>query len=131
MRKIKTKLHKYLWKILFTILLIIIISLSVWFIVNLRDLYRAGELRPTRGLNRNHIYKQTASPDQIQGWMTFSYVNYIFNLPPDYLSGNLNIQDSHYLNLGINQYAKMKNFNTTIFLTNVRESIAQYTKSTQ
>ncbi len=125
------KLHKNFWRIIFTILLLIVIGLMIWFIVDLRDLYQTGRLRPTRGFNRSHIYRQTLTPDQIQGWMTFSYINYIFSLPLNYLSESLAVQDSRYPNLNIDQYAKTKGFNTANFLKTVQDSVAQYTKSNQ
>jgi hypothetical protein len=124
------KLHKHFWKGLFVVLLLIVISLLIWFIVDIKNLYQTGTFRPTRGFNINHISRQTATPNQIQGWMTFSYVNYIFNLPPNYLLETLNIQDTHYPNMGINKYIKVKGLDPIVFLTNLRESVAQF-KNTQ
>jgi hypothetical protein len=125
------KLHKNFWQIIFTVLLLVAIGLMIWFIVDLKGLYQTGHLRPTRGFGRNHVYKQTINPDQIQGWMTFSYINYIFSIPPDYLSVSLAIQDSHYPNLGISQYAKTKSFNAADFLKKVQEAVTQYAKGNQ
>ena len=121
--------HKNFWQIILAFLLIIAIGLLIWFIVDLRSLYRTGSLRPTRGFNRNYTHRQIINPNQIEGWMTFSYINYIFSLPPSYLKNSLVIQDSHYPNLGIDKYAKEKNINTTSFLTDVQKSVTQYNKS--
>ena len=123
--------HKNLWKIVLAFLLLISMGLLIWFIIDLRSLYKTGSLRPTRGFNRSYTHRHTLNPSQIEGWMTFSYVNYIFSLPPSYLKDSLTIQDSHYPNLGINKYAKSKNIDITSFLASVRESVVQYAKNTQ
>jgi len=109
------KLFKhYFWKITLLLLLFIAMGLVIWLIVNIRNLYKTGELRPAREFHGNYIHTQIISSDQIQAWMTFSYINYIFNLPPNYLLGALNIKDNRYPNLGINQYAKEKNLTTSV-----------------
>jgi hypothetical protein len=119
-------LHKHFWKGVFIVLLLIVISLLIYFVIDIKNLYQTGTFRPTRGFNINHISKQTANPNQIEGWMTFSYVNYLFNLPTNYLLETLNIQDSRYPNMGINKYVKVKGLDAIVFLTNVRASVAQF-----
>jgi hypothetical protein len=123
------QLPKHFWHYIFTILLLTAIGLLIWFIFDIKGLYQTGRLNPTRGLNRNYLYKPT-SPDQIQGWMTFSYINYIFSLPPNYLSQSLMITDSQYPNLEINRYAKNKNLDPAGFLKQVQQSIIQYSNNT-
>jgi hypothetical protein len=126
------KLFKhYFWKITLLLLLFIAMGLVIWLIVNIRNLYKTGELRPAREFHGNYIHTQIISSDQIQAWMTFSYINYIFNLPPNYLLGALNIKDNRYPNLGINQYAKEKKLNYVSFLASVKGFVNQYTKNTQ
>ena len=105
-------------------------GLVIWLIVNIRNLYKTGELRPAREFHGNYIHTQIISSDQIQAWMTFSYINYIFNLPPNYLLGALNIKDNRYPNLGIN-HAKEKKLNYVSFLASVKGFVNQYTKNTQ
>ncbi len=122
--------NKHFWRNVFILLFIITIGLLFWLIIDLRGLYRVGGLKPTRSLNRNFTFnKKIASPDQIQSWMTFSYIDYIFNLPPDYLSKSLNINDSKYPNLGIRQYAKLNNLDSAVFLKQVQDSVIEYAKS--
>ena len=119
------KTLKHIWWAVLAILLIIATSLSIWFIFDVRNLYTTGMLRPTRSF-RNHFIKQTLSPEQIQGWMTFSYVNYIFNLPPNYLSESLVINDPHYPNVEIRQYAKTNVLDETNLLYNIQQSVTKY-----
>ncbi len=123
-------IHKHFWKILFTTLFVITISLLVWFILDVRNLYQTGSLKPTRGFNRNYSSGHTRTPTQIQGWMTFSYVNHIFNLPQNYLKDSLSITDSHYPNIGISRYAKNQTLDINSFLIRIQESVTQYITNT-
>ena len=123
---IKEIIHKHSWRIFFAILLIMLIALLGWFIFDTRNLYRAGMLRPTRGIRGQYVRSQIESPAQIQDWMTFSYVNHIFNLPVAYLSTSLSIQDTHYPDVIIGQYAKSKNLNNADFVKQVQSAVSQY-----
>ena len=126
---IKEIFHKHFWLIIFTLLLLVLIVLLSWFIVDIESLYQSGALRPTRGFHRIYIPEQLSNPTQIQSWMTFSYINHIFSLPPNYLSTSLTIQDNRYPNLTISRYAKNKNLNDADFLKQVQSSVNQYLQS--
>ena len=126
---IKEIFQKHFWRIIFIILLFALIVLLSWFIVDIESLYQSGALRPTRGFHRIYIPEQLSNPDQIQSWMTFSYINHIFRLPSDYLSTSLTIQESRYPNLTISRYAKTKNLNDLDFLKQVQGSVNQYLQS--
>lgn len=120
--------YKQILFIVVIVILVIFLAVLAWFVVDLRNLNRAGRLRPTRGFHRNYLSRQILSPTQIQDWMTFSYINFTFNLPPNYLSGKLAITDSRYPNLGINQYTKTQKLNAADFLVKVQDAVSQYTK---
>ncbi len=107
------------------VLLAISIALLSWFVVNVTGLYRSGALRPSRGIHRRML-----TPAAIQNWMTFSYINRAFNLPPDYLSVTLMIQDARYPNLGVGTYAKTKNLNEADFLQQVQGAVTGYLQGT-
>ena len=72
---------------------------------------------------------QIESPTEIQDWMTFSYVNHIFHLPTTYLGTSLTVQDTHYPDVVIGQYAKSKNLNDADFVKQVQGSVSQYLQS--
>jgi len=127
---LKETFHKHFWRIIFALLLSVLIVLLIWLTINIRNLYHSGVLRPTRGFHRLYTRQQLSSPDQIQDWMTFSYLNYIFNLPLDYLASALSIHDSRYPNLTVGAYIKAKNLNTADFLKQVRGFVSQYPQNT-
>ena len=64
--------------------------------------------------------------NNIQGWMTFDYLDYVFSLPPLYLKQHLNLSDQRYPNISINQYAKKHNIDQTIFLQNIKTTLSTY-----
>jgi hypothetical protein len=97
--------------------------------MNVRKLYETGQLRPSRGFQRNYVTTQTIDPSHIQVWMTFSYVNYLFHLPPDYLVGSLDIQDSSYPDLLINDYINTHGLSAVDFLKQLQDAVVQYSNT--
>ncbi len=76
-----------------------------------------GELRHTR-VTRTHI--------TIEPWMTFNYVNILYNLPNGYLRDVLQIGDLKYPNTELRRYAKEKNIDQAIFIGQVYAAIEKY-----
>lgn len=99
----------------------------MWFASDVNSLYRQGVVRPaiSRAGRKMHT-KPTISADQIQSWMTFRYIDYVFNLPSAYLPTNLNISDPKYLNSTLEEYAEKNNIKDTIFVQSVRDSVKVY-----
>ncbi len=65
-------------------------------------------------------------PSDIQPWMTFRYVNFVFKLPPNYLSDTLSLSDPRYPNVQIVRYARMHDLDLSTFMQKVQSSVAQY-----
>ena len=63
--------------------------------------------------------------------MTFSYVNYMFNLPTNYLSQSLSITDSRYPDVQIGRLAETDTLDTATFLQKVQNAVTQYKASNQ
>lgn len=87
-------------------LLIAVLSVLVfWVVSDVATLVHRGEFRALRfHLNPLPLTRPNLTPDQIQGWMTFRYINYVFHLPANYLPQKLNITDPSYPNISINGY---------------------------
>ncbi|HTP56721.1 MAG TPA: hypothetical protein VMJ72_00365, partial [Candidatus Paceibacterota bacterium] len=66
------------------------------------------------------------NPAQIQSWMTFSYINTVFNLPAGYLVSTLKMQDARYPDLTIRQYARTHDLNERDVTDTVEGSVSQY-----
>lgn len=71
----------------------------------------------------------TPDPMKIEPWMTFKYVNVVFELPDEVLKNALNIGDASYPNLPIGKYAKRNGANRDEFLKSVREAVKANWKS--
>ena len=65
--------------------------------------------------------------DLIQPWMTFDYINHVFNLPPQYLQSQLRITDARYPKLSVGGLARDDNQTSTIdVLTQVINAVKNY-----
>ncbi len=63
----------------------------------------------------------------IQPWMTFDYINHLFNLPPAYLQSELHITDMRYPKLSVGGLAKDDNqTSTAAILTQVIDAVQSY-----
>lgn len=82
-------------------------------------------------LNQRQTLHQVSASDiaSIDSWMTFQYINVVFNLPTTYLSTNLPIVDSHYPNLTLSKYIKTKQLDKTVFINKVKQAVGDYLKA--
>jgi len=119
-------MQKHLGRIAFVVLLIAFLVVVGWLTVRVVHLYRQGELRPTGGFHRTHPRRTLTNPAQIQSWMTFSYINTVFNLPAGYLVSTLKMQDARYPDLTIRQYARTHDLNEHDVTDTVEGSVSQY-----
>ncbi|MGC9599218.1 MAG: hypothetical protein ABSE18_02420 [Minisyncoccia bacterium] len=62
----------------------------------------------------------------IRPWMTFDYLNRIFNLPADYLKTQLSIADPHYPQLSLGGYARSGHLDPNVFLGQVETAVRAY-----
>lgn len=63
---------------------------------------------------------------EVSGWMTFDYLNRVFQMPPEYLSQKLGISDKTYPRLSIDQYAKKYKLSEPPVLFSVQQAIREY-----
>lgn len=64
--------------------------------------------------------------DSIRSWMTFNYLNRVFNLPPDYLKTKLNVSDSKYPNITVEKVIKEKKEAENSYLEKLKTNIRLY-----
>lgn len=79
----------------------------------------------------NHRHKAVAITDviYISPWMTFDYINKVFDLPSNYLEQNLQIHDSKYPFVTIQRYSKNSNIDSSVLIESIRKDIKQYVAS--
>jgi hypothetical protein len=105
-----------------SLLLALLCAVLLWSAVaGAIQLYRSGNFHR---MPRHSRTRPASLPlADIQPWMTFDYLNHVFNLPPEYLRQSLNISDPAYPRLQIGHYTREKKIDTTVFLNAVRQAI--------
>ncbi|MDR3559524.1 MAG: hypothetical protein P4L58_03930, partial [Candidatus Pacebacteria bacterium] len=61
---------------------------------------------PNGALGIKNFHHRPLTVDNIEGWMTFGFINHSFNLPPEYLKNTLGITDNKYPNITLDRWAK-------------------------
>lgn len=102
-----------------TVTLFALVAASLWL--------DAGSDR-YQGHRMHHRYSMyAATPAAVEDWMTFDYLNEVFQLPPIYLENTLNIDDPQYPNISLRNYAESHDLDLGIFLTSVESAIKAHT----
>ena len=123
----KRRLNLNWSQIVLSLLALALIGVLVWFAMDLKNLYSSGVIRPVFSrIRRRSVVRPTLQPQQIAGWMTFRYVNYVFRLPASYLSTKLNIGNSGYPNITLDQYSKSNKLNQAAFVESVKQALTAY-----
>jgi len=75
---------------------------------------------------KNHPHLTAADAGAIHAWMTFDYLNKLFNLPPEYLKSQLSIPNAGYPKLTIDEFAESIHQGASSTLVNVQNAVRQY-----
>lgn len=78
--------------------------------------------------NKNNKFNETHSP-RISQWMTFDYINKVFNLPNEYLKIELNINDTSYPFITVKHYSIKENLDINVVVKKIQEIIISYLKN--
>ncbi len=112
------------------ILAIILAVLVVFFVLQYRALRRAQIMNAREffiaSFVKYHGPLTASDVGLIRSWMTFDYLDKIFNLPPDYLRTRLSIADPHYPQLSLGGYARSRSLDPTAFLNQVEIAVCEY-----
>src|SRR3989344_3277422 len=101
-------------------ILVIISLIALFFIIQSLSGFYA--LRQT-DWRSSHISRQprTVALEDIQGWMTFEYLNVVFKLPPEYLREALSIETAKYPRITLRRYAEQSRIDPPALLRSVQE----------
>jgi hypothetical protein len=118
-------------KIIIVLLLVVLLCLLTSLVRQYRQIQHLDYIQTARSqhsLNAIHGNGPVNVKDtsQIQTWMTFDYVNHVFNISPDYLKKHLFITDTKYPRITISQYAKNVGIDKTIALQQVQQFVKLY-----
>jgi len=115
-------------------LIVVLFLLAVLFVWNYISLLRAKVIS-TRELEisamlHSHGPLTASDVNVVRPWMTFDYVNRLFNVPSDYLKTKLSITDPSYPRLSISGYASYERSASSIILGQVEQALADYLTAT-
>ena len=125
MHKIKSYIK---YAIIFLAILLLVLC---FFLVREYTALRRAQIISARELQLSALFKAngplTASDVTIiRSWMTFDYINKLFNIPSDYLKNTLSISDSSYPQLSLYSYANYQHVNVTTVVSEVESSTRDY-----
>ncbi len=124
----KDKSDKYI-EILLLILTLVLVVLCFAFLKEYMDLRKLEIPSPKEtfiNIIEHHGPFTAADAGMIQGWMTFDYINRIFDLPANYLKTSLHISDIHYPRDVIFRYAAHSGKSSGTFLKDVQNAVSTY-----
>lgn len=106
---------------------VVVLFLSFLLILSALQLRNRGHLSWKYYVG-NHRHKAVTTADiiYISPWMTFDYINKLFNLPQNYLEQNLEIHDSKYPFITVQKYSKNSNISQVILIDGIRNTVRQY-----
>ncbi len=95
-------------------------------------IFCAKTIHEYRGLHKEglSIRKMTKShSSDIRPWMTFEYVNTVFNIPSSFLEKSLAIDDTRYPKLVISNFAKDRKVSEKEVISQIRNAVREYKRS--
>lgn len=92
----------------------------------IRDLRTEKMNYPHEAVPKKPFTADPVSPDEIEEWMTFSYINTVFKLPTDYLADTLGIVDSAYPKLSILRYVRTHHIPSDQFISELKRVLIDY-----
>ena len=123
---------------IFIVVIILFLIMVHFLIVAFRDL-RGGavfgtpagqqhSLRNLYGLRRGYT-PSVSDVNSIKPWMTFNYINKIFNLPNEYLKTGLGISDAKYPNITIQKSIQTQGASSTAYLEELKGLVREHLAS--
>lgn len=62
----------------------------------------------------------------VQSWMTYDYIDHIYDLPPTYLQSDLAIVDTRYPRVSISESSEAQKVSAAMLTTDVKNAISNY-----
>jgi hypothetical protein len=125
MEKIHAFFKKYSYPLLLLAGLLLLTLISSIFVHTFSSMKQRGDFKI------RHELRVPPTPETIERWMTFDYLNKSFSLPNSYLKNELSITNSSYPNITIKKAALSSSEDIQKFLNRVTESINAYSKSSE
>jgi len=131
---IGNKTDKKFLGIIIVLLTVFLLGLCVFLVTGVRRVDRESSISSFRtflAARRVRGPLPLTEAEVIRPWMTFDYINQLFNLPKNYLKSNINITDSRYPNLSITELSESLSTSSISVLAEVESAVAESTTTRQ
>ena len=128
------KTDKKFLGIIIVLLTVFLLGLCVFLVTGVRRVDRESSISSFRtflAARRVRGPLPLTEAEVIRPWMTFDYINQLFNLPKNYLKSNINITDSRYPNLSITELSESLSTSSISVLAEVESAVAESTTTRQ
>ena len=118
--------------IVIVVIMLAIICFCILLVRNIQQAKLAGAFQEKMSISDLLLQKKRAKNTNITdvqyigAWMTFQYVNFIFNLPEEYLRTSLQIRDTNYPNITLGKYLRKNKLIRGEFVTSVQKAVRAY-----
>lgn len=125
------KNYKNKFKFLNILICLSILAIFILYFFIIKDFKKVKNIDSENKIHFNKKISKNKIPININNWniepwMTFDYVNKIFNLPTEYLKDNLNIENSRYPKISIRSYIKNKNIDENLYMSEIKNTINNF-----
>lgn len=117
---------------LIVVIIILLIVFSVFLIRNVQLAHKSGVFKSYTPISelllKNKEMNRTSIKDTeyIDIWMTFQYINFIFDIPENHLRDTLHITDPRYPNLTIGRYIKNGKLDRMTVIDEIKRIVREY-----
>jgi len=112
--------------------IILIILFFIFLVHNIQSAHRSWVFTHHTSVSEYLLKNKQASKtsfadiEYIDTWMTFQYINFIFEMPNDYLKNGLNIKNNNYPNLPIGRYIKNEKLDKMVVINKIKMLVREY-----
>lgn len=123
------------FKCVLWVIAIMLCATIALFIHTLYDFFSSSSAPPLSLITLKNLHSSSkfaaTKPEisSIDSWMTFSYLERVFQLPPTYLSPALRFPDPRYPRLTIKKYATTHGLSVTSTLMDIKNLVASFSTS--
>ncbi|MDP2103520.1 MAG: hypothetical protein Q8K26_01200 [Candidatus Gracilibacteria bacterium] len=109
------------------LIMVLLITFSVFLVHNIEMAKKSGVFTQRKSVYEMLIdhkkLNQTTVADieYIDTWMTFQYINFVFNIPEDYLRDTFRIEDVRYPNMTLGRYVKDQKIDKIQFIVEMKK----------
>lgn len=124
--QIKWSSSRFFYGVLIAALLLFFVVMNMVFLT--KDL---AELRHQReSYEQFSEIRKTSTRGTISPWMTFVFIEKVFNIPPGYLKDAAHIDDARYPRLTVRRYVRDHNLDQKTVIASLERAVRAYAAST-